>query len=159
MTSSDRPAALVQEWMSPVLVRGRPEDSVATVLAQLAEHRISALPIVDQEEKFVGIVTTGDLLRVAVEVRKTLDADFPRHEDCLWAVELVQRKLGSEPVSSLMTEVVAKVRPDETMCDAARTMYGLGLHHLPVLTAEGELAGILSAIDFARLVGDEKFPF
>jgi len=99
------------------------------------------------------------LLRVAVEVRKTMDSDFPRHEDCLWAVELVQRKLGSDPLTSVMTEVVATVKPDQTMCDAARTMYGLGLHHLPVVAADGQLVGILSAIDFARLVGDEKFPF
>lgn len=159
MADFDRADTLVQEWMSPVVITVNQNDTVRDALNKLGEHRISALPVVDGESRFVGIVTIADFLRSVITTDQTLDSNYPHYDDCLWAVELIQRKLGTDQVGTVMTEVVATVKPNDSMCDAARNMFGLGLHHLPVVGSNGQLAGILSSTDFVRLVGDKKFPF
>jgi CBS domain-containing protein len=159
MTDFDRSETLVQEWMSPVVITVNQDGTVRDALAKLGEHRISALPVVNAEQNFVGIVTIADFLRTVISTDQVLDSNYPHYDDCLWAVDLIQRKLGTDKVGSVMTEVVATVKPNDSMCDAARNMFGLGLHHLPVIGGNGKLVGILSSTDFVRLVGDKKFPF
>jgi CBS domain-containing membrane protein len=159
MADFDRAETLVQEWMSPVVITVNQNDTVRDALNKLGEHRISALPVVDSDKRFVGIVTIADFLRSVISTDQALDSNYPHYDDCLWAVDLIQRKLGTDKVGSVMTEVVATVKPGDSMCDAARNMFGLGLHHLPVVGSNGQLAGILSSTDFVRLVGDKKFPF
>ncbi len=149
---------LVQEWMSPVVVTVNSDNTVHDVLEVLAKHRISAVPVVDNAGAFLGIATMADLVRAVIESDKLLDTDFVNDEDGLWAVELIKQRLGSELVSSVMTEVVATVTPEETMWKAARIMFGLGLHHLPVVPSKGKLKGMLSSMDFVKLVADSKLP-
>ena len=159
MSSDSSPETLVQEWMSRNVITVQAQDTVHDCLAKLRAHRIAALPVTDSEGQFVGIVTIGDLLRTVISTDETLQAEYPHFDDCLWAVDMILRKLGSDPVSAVMTEVVATATPEQSMCDAARTLYGLGIHHLPVIDSSGQLAGILSSMDFVKLVSDRKFPF
>ncbi len=158
MTDFDRSETLVQEWMTPVVITVGYEDTVREALAKLGKHRISALPVVDANDNFVGIVTMADFLRAVISADCALDSEYPHFDDCLWAVDLIQRKLGSDKVGTVMTEVVATVTPEQPMCDAARKMIGLGLHHLPIVGGNGKLLGILSSTDFVKLVGDKNFP-
>jgi CBS domain-containing protein len=40
----------------------KPSDTVQEVAKKLLEHRISAVPVVDETDRIVGIVSEGDLL-------------------------------------------------------------------------------------------------
>ena len=143
---------LVQEWMSPAVITVSCDQTVRDALAKLGEHQVSALPVLDGQGHFVGLVTIADFLRALMATGQALDADYPHYDDCLWAVELIQRKLGTDTIRSVMTEVIETVTPEDSMCKAARTMFRLGLHHLPVVWNDGKLAGILSSMDFVRLL-------
>jgi len=41
----------------------RPDDEVAAVIKLLAEHDVSALPVVDDGGKVVGVISEADLMR------------------------------------------------------------------------------------------------
>ena len=63
---------------------------------------------------------------------------------------MIERRLGSDKVTSLMTDVGSTVRPDQSMHTAAGIMLNNNTHHLAVCKSTGELVGILSSTDFVR---------
>ena len=141
----------VQQWMTPGVVTILSSTTIREALDLLRDERVSALPVIGKKGEFCGIVTIADFLHAMVATDEVLDSQYPHFDDCLWAVDLIQRRLGTDKVSSLMTEVVTTVRPDQTMREAAEIMLKEHLHHLAVCNSRGELVGILSSIDFVRM--------
>ncbi|MDX3077786.1 CBS domain-containing protein [Streptomyces sp. MI02-7b] len=52
------------QLMSAPAVTVRATDAVAVAARALAEHKVNRLPVVDEEDRLVGIVTRGDLLQM-----------------------------------------------------------------------------------------------
>ena len=144
----------VQQVMTREVHRVSPGTSVGEALELMFEHQISALPVVDEGEHCVGIVTVTDLLSLLRQTENTLRSDYPHFDDCLWAVDMVQRNLDSDPVRNIMSEVVLTVSPDLSLERAAKTMATEKVHHLPVVM-DRKLVGLLSSIDIARAIAGE----
>ena len=143
--------AEVEEYMSEALISVHEDASVKSMLDALADSKVSALPVVGSQGNCVGIVSLTDIVRRVLETEELLDNSYPHFDDCLWAVDLIQRRFGSETVSKIMTEVVTTVSPDTPMQEAAKRMLNNHVHHLPVVSAHGKLLGMLSTVDFVRL--------
>ena len=119
----------VEHIMHAPVMTGTPHQTRGHVRQLMAEHRVSALPIVDGDRVPVGIVTAADML---------LD-----HPD-------------GAPVSGFMTSPVLSVPQYEKPHIAARVMRNHRIHHL-VVTDEQKAVGIVSAYDLLRLVEDHRF--
>ncbi|WP_372721809.1 HPP family protein [Novipirellula sp.] len=141
----------VGDWMSKSISSVNRDSTVRDVLELMKTGNVSSIPVVDAAGNVIGIVTRSDLAGVVLSTDQLLDSDYPHFEDCLWAVELIQRRFGTDKVTEVMSENVASVQPETTMCDAAKQMVDDGFHHLAV-TKEKKLLGMLSASDFVRLV-------
>ena len=101
-----------------------PSDSVATLLASLAEHNLGALIAVDGN-RVVGIVSERDVVRAAARNgARVLD----------------------QPVSDLMTVDVLSCTSSDPVASIAATMTDRRIRHMPVID-DGELAGIVSIGD------------
>jgi CBS domain-containing protein len=60
----------MQECMTRDPVVCSPEDDVARVLALMSEHQVRRIPVVNKENKIVGVVSLSDLIHhVAVNAR------------------------------------------------------------------------------------------
>ncbi|MFE7754425.1 CBS domain-containing protein [Streptomyces sp. NPDC057418] len=95
-----------------------PATSFKEVAKMLAEHDISGVPVVDDDDHVVGVVSESDLLA--------------RH------------KLA---VRDLMTTPAVTVHAEETVADAARLMVRRGVERLPVVDEEERLVGIVTRRD------------
>jgi CBS domain-containing protein len=101
-----------------------PSDTVATLLASLAEHNLGALIAVDGE-RVVGIVSERDVVRAAARNGAgVLD----------------------QPVSDLMTSDVLSCTSADAVTSIAATMTDRRIRHMPVID-DGALAGIISIGD------------
>ena len=56
---------LVEEVMCNYLAKAKPNDTVEFALSLFKENIFHALPIIDEEDRLLGIVTTYDLLNFA----------------------------------------------------------------------------------------------
>jgi len=146
----------VQELMCANVVTVRYSETVRDALTKMTDENISALPAIDGKGKCVGIVTVVDLMRIALAAGSVLNSEYPHYDDCLWAVDLIQRKLGTDKISDVMTEILAVVGPSTVMHDAACVMLNNKVHHLPVVNSSGRLVGMLSSTDFVRLTAGNK---
>lgn len=141
----------VRDVVQRLPVKIRKTDTVHDALEELIAHQISALPVIDDSDCLVGIISINDLMKLLHSIEHTLEESFPRYEDCYWVAELIQQRFGSDYVSSVMTESLATVSPESTLQQAAQLMLERECHHLPVTDTAGRVVGILSSFDFVRL--------
>lgn len=110
------------------LITTAPDATIADVSATLREHRIGAIPIVDDGGRLVGIISERDIVR-----------------------ELPVR--GASPlgvgVAELMTRSVKTCAPDETIDTVMERMTAGRFRHLPVVE-DGALVGIVSIGDVVK---------
>lgn len=140
----------VREVMTAEVIQVTPTTTINDALDLMFDHRISALPVID-DERCVGIVTATDLVDLLRSTEKVLRSDYPHFEDCLWAVDLVQKQLDSDPVRNIMSEVMVTANGDMMVAQAAKLMDDQSVHHLPVID-DGKMTGMLAAIDIVRLL-------
>lgn len=127
---------------SPVLAVG-PETTVLEIVKLMLERRISAVPIVDDKDKLIGLVSEGDLMR-------RTEIGTERHRSW-WlsaftgAVSLAEDFVKSHGVkaSEIMTKEVLTAREDTPLWEIAETLEKKKIKRMPVLR-NGRIVGIVS---------------
>ena len=142
--------------VSPVITTS-PSASVREVAQTLLKHRISALPVIDDAGKLVGIVSEGDLMRrvdLGTERHRSwwLAALFAEEE--VLAAEYV--KQHSKKVSDVMTKRLVTAGPDVPLGEIAGLLERHSIKRVPIV-ADGALVGIVSRANLIQvLAGDRK---
>jgi CBS domain-containing protein len=121
------------------------EDTPFTVIARAFEDaRVSAFPVLNPAGHLVGVVSEADLLaKLALEGG---EEDVPGMIGGILRHQQV-KKASATTAGELMTAPPVTVSPEDTVEHAARLMYLRRVKHLPVIDAEGHLAGIVSRAD------------
>jgi CBS domain-containing protein len=113
-------------------------------------------------------VTTSSLssFHVAREIAETLKAQVEKGEFLLTqAVELLPRVGSARPmkqtkespnVGDVMSRDLVTVREDICVNEAAKLIVGGSFDHLPVVSADGRLMGIITAWDISKAVASGK---
>jgi CBS domain-containing protein len=116
-----------------VVTKASPETTVAALLDLLAEHRIGAV-VVSADGGVDGIVSERDVVR---------------------ALRTAGAALLEAPISTVMTSDVVVTGPGDTVEDMMRLMTDRRIRHVPVVTQDGRLAGIISIGDVVKSRIDE----
>jgi CBS domain-containing protein len=140
--------SLVKDLMTTPVVTVGPETPFKEVVVRLAEHRVSAVPVVDNDQRVLGVVSEADLL---------LKEEYPEPEQDipLWwtkRTRLNRAKAAASMARDLMTVAVVAIAPEATAAEAARRMHTAGVKRLPVVEG-GRLVGIVSRADLLKVFG------
>jgi CBS domain-containing protein len=138
--------------MMPTVISVSPETSVRDAIKLMLQHRISGLPVVDEEQALVGILTEGDLLRrteIGTERKHNRWLSFLLNMDDL-AVEYV--RAHSRKVGEIMTPApIITARENTPLEKVAGLMEKHNIKRLPVMRGT-KVIGIISRADFIRAV-------
>lgn len=129
----------------------RPDTAVLTAAQLMLHHGISGLPVIDDDERLVGMVTERDLLRRA---ETGTEQERPR-----WLTFLMDPAARAEDyvrshgrkVSDVMTRDPESVAPDTPLADVVALMERRGFKRLPVVR-DGKVIGIVSRTNFLRVL-------
>jgi CBS-domain-containing membrane protein len=137
----------VESVMTAKVVTAMPSTPFRELVDLLARNRISALPVVDQDAKLVGIVSEADLL---------VKEGYPHGGDDAGALEALRhrRRFGKAAgccASEVMTRRVVTVPLGAEVAATARLMVRLGVKRLPVVDDQGRLAGIVTRGDLLKV--------
>ncbi|MDR3082462.1 MAG: CBS domain-containing protein [Streptomyces sp.] len=128
---------------------GTPFKEVAHLLA---DHRISGLPVVDEDDKVIGVICETDLMEHRPDVPVPYE---PRHHFRFTGLTPRSRrqatKTRSRTAGQLMTEPPVTVHAEETIAEAARTMARRRVERLPVLDEEDRLVGMVTRRDLLQV--------
>jgi CBS-domain-containing membrane protein len=132
--------------MSEVITVGE-DASVQEAARLMAQHGISAVPVVDHDKRVVGMVSEGDLLhRAGTERRRSWWLDMVASTNQL-AGEYVKSHSGS--VKDVMTRDVISVTEETGVADIAILLETNRIKRVPVLL-DGRLVGIVSRANLVR---------
>ncbi len=121
------PVSFVKDLMTREVVTARPSDLITSAAKVFSKRNFDHLPVIDDEKKLVGIVTSWD---IAVAVGT-----------------------GKKKLSEIMTQRVVTSTEDEPVDVLARKLDKHKISGVPVVNAKGELRGILTTDDITKLLG------
>lgn len=136
-----------------------PQDDARRAIEMLAEREIGALPVVNSEQRVVGIVSESDL----VLSDEQADLHLPHFLNIMGGVVFVESMKGFEKrlnkafatkVRDLMTEDPVWVRTDDGVEKVARLVAEKHHNHLPVVDGDGRLAGMVTRADVLAALVD-----
>jgi CBS domain-containing protein len=105
-----------------------PQQTVAWVVKVLAQNRIGAVPVINEEGQLIGIISERDIIRGMSE-----------HADAVMTL----------PVDQLMTRDVKICSSEDQLVDLMEVMTLQRIRHLPVIQ-NGALHGIVSIGDVVK---------
>lgn len=120
-----------------------PDAPIREAFDLLRAHHIKALPVTSDDARVIGIVTQTDLLDKAAWGPKGPRLGWRHRLD----LTLSRGRAPNGSIADIMTVPVRTTRPDALLADVVRQMAAASLHHLPVVEADGRLAGIVSQSD------------
>jgi acetoin utilization protein AcuB len=129
----------VGRWMSSDVVTIRPERTVRDALELMTDHRIRHLPVVDEEGRLVGMLSSRDATRCSLQ-------PSPRKG---W-----EPAKGTKVREVMTTGRLHSVGPNSLVVDAAEVALREKISALPVLRGE-ELVGIVTNEDLLWALLDE----
>jgi CBS domain-containing protein len=148
----------VRDIMQTAVIKVGPETTVRELAEVLAEHKISGVPVVDDEGRVIGVVSEADI------IFQDADLHFPYYLQFLDSVIYVQsiskfearfRKMFGTKAADIMTREVVTISPDASVYDAAALMTDRKVNRVPV-TEDNKLVGILTRADIVGAIAQSK---
>lgn len=126
----------VADIMTPNPITIGPQNSVAKAIRLMRKHGIRRLPVVE-DDKLVGIVTSGDLRRITGLSSILRDQS---HENFLW---------NHVPIENVMTRDPIVLPATASPTEAAQILIELKIGGLLIL-GDHQLVGIITVTDLLR---------
>ncbi len=114
----------IEDLLVREMVTAAPDEAAIDLREKMSNHRVHALPVVDELGVVLGIVTSSDL-----------EDDVP----------------DETPVGEIMSEEVYEIHPEDDAREAAKLMREEGTHHL-IVTEAKRAVGVLSSFDLLRVI-------
>jgi predicted transcriptional regulator len=118
----------VREIMKKDVVSLGVNDNISSAIKTMIEKNIGGIPIVDDDDVVVGIVSERDFVRTVADITT------------------------SKSVNKYMSDKVVTASPDISVGEATRTMIEKGFRRIPIVK-EDVLLGIVTASDVMRYLG------
>ncbi|MER6678078.1 CBS domain-containing protein [Streptomyces sp. NPDC000983] len=136
----------VSDLMTAEVVKVRREAGFKEIAKLLAEYDITAVPVVDDDERVVGVVSEADLLRkeaARLDTTGLLPVLRPGPAD--------RAKAEATTAEGLMNSPAVTARPRWTAVEAAQLMERHHVKRLPVVDETDRLVGLISRADLLRV--------
>lgn len=138
-----------RDVMVSSVVTVKPSATVKDVAKLFLQHQISAVPVVDEQGKLVGIVSEGDLLHraeIETEQRRSWWLRLIADDQALAADYI---KAHGRKVEDVMTRNVVTATPDTPLNEIARLLEKQRIKRVPVVR-DGQLVGIVSRANLVQ---------
>lgn len=132
----------------------RPECTLAEAAHRMVSLRISGLPVVDSQDRLVGVITEADFLRAL-----GVPSHHPTHS--LWQTleamfaHPVEIQEPDGLVADLMVTDIVTVSPEQSLHDVLEAMKKNKIKRLIVCDAERHVRGIVTRSDLVRVFFDK----
>jgi acetoin utilization protein AcuB len=139
----------VSDVMTDDVVYLQEKDSVAKVIEAMQQGRFRHVPIVDKQEKLLGIISDRDVLRCLPFHSKPFDGGEDVFRCRLFDIE-PKEPAAQQSLHQIMTRDVTCVLPSCDFYAAVKMLYEMNISCLPVTDSDKKLIGIVTVTDVMR---------
>lgn len=138
-----------RDFMTTDVVAVGRAANVAEIAALLKKHRITGVPVTDESERLLGLVTHEELIRIFVPHYLSMFDELAFLDD-LGVIE-AQTMAEIEPTLFLAEDVMVTdlitATPETSVMKVAALMVNKKIVLMPVVDSDGRLMGIISRND------------
>ena len=148
----------VKDIMTTKVVSVTPSTGIRKIYKIFCDNNVGGVPVVDNENKVIGIVTKTELLDALIPDYFEMIGDFLFIDD-LGALE---EQLESMPsldlfiAEDLMVTDVTTINQDASLMKAPVLMNKFNVRRLPVVDKDKKLVGIITRMDVCRALFNEN---
>ncbi len=126
----------VRQIMTKDPVVAHPNQNIRDVSDMMIENRLQQLPVIDSENKLLGMITSYDL----------------------WRGYRSSEEVEDGTVKDYMTTTVIKITPLDKVGTAAELFMDRRFKTLPVVNLRNELKGVVTVFDVIKQTLIEEYP-
>jgi CBS domain-containing protein len=151
--------ATVREIMETGVATVHPDDTIESVLRTLRDHELPGIPVVNEGQRCVGIITEADLIMAGEEE----DLHLPHYFELFGGIVFLEstkkfeerlRKATGSLARDLMTANPITISPDASVEEAARVIARRKHNRLPVVE-HGRVVGLVTRADVLGALVEE----
>ncbi|MFW5708704.1 MAG: CBS domain-containing protein [Chloroflexota bacterium] len=131
---------LIRDWMTKDVIGVTPDTPITTAHQIMKKNRIRRLPVLNDDNVLVGIVTIGDVREASPSGATTLS---------IWELNYLWSQLA---VKDVMSHKVLTVHENEPVINAAKIMLESKISGLPVVDENNHVVGIVTESDVFRML-------
>jgi len=147
-----------KEVMTTDVIVAKEEDSVADVAKLLIEERIGGLPVVNSENKVVGIISETDIIKKEKYIEPPMFVNLLEgiiFLDDIRKMEDDIKKVAAYKVEDLMSKDIVMVNLNDSFDDVANLMIKKSINRVPVVDDDSKLKGIICRYDIIKALYNE----
>ncbi|MCX5208249.1 CBS domain-containing protein [Kitasatospora sp. NBC_00240] len=136
----------VRDVMTQEVVTAGPDTSFKEIAGLFHRNDITAIPVVDDQRRPIGMVSEADLIR-----KEAVLPDPEGRAPGRWLDAHDRARAEAETAGGLMTSPAVTARAGWSIPEAARAMDRRKVKRLPVVDEAGRLVGIVSRRDLLQV--------
>lgn len=148
----------IKEIMNTKVITIKPNQTIKEAVKKFSENNIGGLPVVDEKENVIGIISESDIFKLLEHEYSELDEkykdpsttiDFDLLCNLRRVHNIYKETKGTIPVFEIMQKNVITITPGDTIEHAATLMIKKRINRLPVVI-KGKLVGIVTRDDIIK---------
>ena len=146
-----------KDIMTTDVIVAKKDDSIANVATLLIREKIGGLPVVDEENKVVGIISETDIMQKETDIESPRVINFFQgliFLDDIKKLEEDMKKVAAYKVEDLMYKDIITVNEDDSFDYVANVMIKKSINRVPVVDKENFLKGIICRYDIIKAMYD-----
>ena len=136
-----------KDIMTTDVIVANKNDIIANVANLLIREKIGGLPVVDEENKVVGIISETDIMKKESHVESPKMLNFLQgiiFLDDMKRFEEELRAIAAYKVEDLMSKDIVTVKEDDTFDYVANIMINKSINRVPVVDKDNRYKGFIS---------------
>jgi CBS domain-containing protein len=142
---------MVKDVMRYTIATVTAHDTLKEAANRMFRHRLSALPVVDEKNRLIGVIDDRDLIKAALPDFKSLISNLNYSMDVEPFEELLKQE-NKIKVSQLYRKEFEVVQPDTRIVEVAAMMVFKDIRRVFVNAPDGSLLGMLLRYDIANMI-------
>lgn len=147
-----------KDIMTTDVIVARKNDDISSVANLLIKEKIGGLPVVDEENRVVGIISETDIMK------KEKHIDSPQYINFLQGLIFLNdlkkleedvKRIAAYKVEDLMSTEIIKVNENDSFDEVANIMIKKSINRVPVVDEENTLKGIICRYDIIKAMYNE----
>ena len=146
-----------KDIMTTDVIVAKTDDSIANVATLLIKEKIGGLPVVDENNKVVGIISETDIMQKETDIESPRVLNFFQgliFLDDIKKLEDDMKKVAAYKVEDLMSKDIITVNENDSFDFVANVMIKKSINRVPVVDKENFLKGIICRYDIIKAMYD-----
>jgi len=129
----------------------------------LKEKKITGVPVVDNNNKLVGIISAADVIKRCDYVSKELakyedEPEYDPYDGCVHYHRYFTEEFFDAKVKDLMSTPVYSMSPEDSLLDVCKRLTEKHIHRV-ILAENSEVKGIIATLDIVAMLTSGRAEF